>query len=404
MPSRPSSPHAATQAVSGGRAWWNPQAAYWLIRVGGFAVIVPLTLARTGSDHRLFVIAVLAVSGMLLALWGALDWRDRRAVSWPAWLRVATLGVLAAVGGTGAALGPARSVVWFAAMAAIAAGNDLSSGPAAAVTAIGVVGVEIGGLIFGFSVSTAVGWPLVLIVSLLAGRNRRDARIRAAQAAALVTRTRQAQSEQRRAAALEERSRIAREIHDVLAHSLAALGVQIETARSVLADTGDLAALSGLLEHASRLADDGLSETRQAIHALRADTPPLPGGLACLARGHEQHYHRPVALSVTGQACPVRPEANVALIRAAREALTNAARHAPGTAVTMNLDYASGQVTLTIANPAQPGPGVAADRGEDDSGSGYGLAGMRERLQLTGGTLTAGPDGGQWVVRAQVPL
>jgi signal transduction histidine kinase len=245
-----------------------------------------------------------------------------------------------------------------------------------------------------------VGWPLVLIISLLAGRNRRDARIRAAQAAALITRTRQAQNEQRRAAALEERSRIAREIHDVLAHSLAALGVQIETARSVLADTGDSAALAGLLEHARRLAEDGLSETRQAIHALRAGAPPLPGGLASLAGSHEQHYHHPVALSVTGQAGPVRPEANVALIRAAREALTNAARHAPGTAVTMNLDYAPGQVTLTIANPArpcEPGPAAAG------SGSGYGLTGMRERLQLTGGTLTAGPDGGQWIVRAQVP-
>jgi signal transduction histidine kinase len=382
------------------RARWNLQAAYWLIRVGGFAVIVPLTLARAGSGHRVFVIGVLAVSGLLLALWGVLDWRDRQAMPWPAWLRVAMLGALAAAGGTGAALSPARSVVWFAAMAAIAAGDDLPSGPAVAVTAIGVAGVEIGGLIFGLSASTAAGWPLVLVVSLLAGRNRRHARIRAAQAAALITRTRQAQSEQRRAAALEERSRIAREIHDVLAHSLAALRVQIETARSVLSDTTDLAALSGLLEHASRLADDGLGETRQAIHALRADTPPLPGGLASLARSHEQHYRRPVALSVTGQARIVRPQASVALVRAAREALTNAARHAPGTAVTMHLDYAPGQITVTITNPARsPGPGTAAD----GSGSGYGLAGMRERLHLAGGTLTAGPEGGQWVVRAQVP-
>jgi signal transduction histidine kinase len=397
---------AADRATAPGRrAWWHPRAAYWLIRVGGFAVIVPLTIARTGSGHLLFVIAVLAVVGVLLALWGVLDWRDRQAMPWPGWLRVAMLGVLAAGGGLAATWSPARSVVWFAALAAVAAGNDLPSAPAAAVTALGVLGVEAGGLVFGFSASAAVGWPLVLVVSLLAGRNRRDARIRAAQASALVTRTRQAQSEQRRAAALEERSRIAREIHDVLAHSLAALSVQIETARSVLADTGNPAALGGLLEQASHLADDGLSETRQAIHALRADTPPLPSGLADLARSHEQHYHRPVALSVTGQACPVRPEANVALIRAAREALTNAARHAPGTAVTMNLKYADGQVTLTVSNPAPfTGPGVVADGGEDGSGSGYGLAGMRERLQLAGGTLSAGPDSGRWIVRAQVPL
>jgi signal transduction histidine kinase len=225
-------------------------------------------------------------------------------------------------------------VVAFAIMAAIAAGNDLPSGLAAAVTAIGVLGIEVGGLIFGFSATNAVGLALVLVVSLLAGRNRRDARIRAAQAAALVTRTQQAQADQRRAAALEERTRIAREIHDVLAQSLSALGVQIEAARSVLSDTGDIGCATGLLEQASQLADAGLGETRQAIHALRADTPPLPGGIASLAESHEQQWHHPVVLSVTGQALPVRPEANIALIRAAREALTNAAKHATGAAVT----------------------------------------------------------------------
>jgi signal transduction histidine kinase len=386
-------------AAPAGRAAWNLPALYWLIRLGGFAIVVPLALARSGSAHRLFAVIVLVVSGALMALWCVLDWRDRRVRPWPAWVRVAVLGVLAAAGGTGGALSPARSVIWVSAMAAIAAGNDLPSGPAAAVTAIGVLGVEAGGLLFGFSASTAVGWPLVLVISLLAGRSRRDARIRAAQAAALVAWTRQAQSDQRQAAALEERSRIAREIHDVLAHSLSALGIQIETARSVLADTGDIAVASGLLEQASHLADDGLSETRQAVHALRADTPPLPGGLASLAGSHEQHYRHPVTLAVTGQACPIGLDANVALVRVAREALTNAARHAPGTAVIMTLDYTHGRVTLTISNPSpSPGPGVAADQG-----GGYGLAGMRERLQLIGGTLTAGRSGGQWVVRAEVP-
>jgi signal transduction histidine kinase len=396
---------AGRVTAPGNRAWWNLQALYWLIRVGGFAVVAPLALVRSGSDHRLFVIIVLAVSGMLLVLWGALDWREWHATPWPDWLRVAMLGALAAVGAVGSALSPARSVLAFPLMAAIAAGNDLPSGPAVAVTAIGIAGIEIGGVIFGFSASTAVGLPLTLVVSLLAGRNRRDARIRAAQAAALVAQTRQAQNEQRRAAALEERSRIARDIHDVLAHSLSALGIQIETAQSVLADTGDITAARSLLEQASSLADAGLIETRQAVHALRADTPPLPGGLASLAEGHEQHYHDPVALSVTGHACPVRPEVNVALIRVAREALTNAARHAPGSAVGMNLDYSSRQVSLTISNPSRsPASASAAGAGEDGSGSGYGLAGMRERLLLTGGTLTAGPSGGQWVVRAQVPL
>jgi signal transduction histidine kinase len=373
--------------------------------VGGFAAVAALTLTRTGGDKRLFSIAVLVASGLLIALWGLLDWRDRQEKSSPAWLRIAMLVLLAAVGGVGAAWGPARSVVAFPVMAAIAAGNELPYGPAAAVTAVGVLGIEAGGLAFGLSASTAIGLPLILVVCLLAGRNRRDNRIRTAQAAALIAQTEQTQNEQRRAAALEERSRIAREIHDVLAHSLSALGIQIETARSVLADTGDIAAASALLEQASQLADNGLSETRQAVHALRADTPPLPGGLASLADSHRQHYHCPVTLSVSGQACPIRPEANMALIRVAREALTNAARHAPGAAVSVNLGYAPGQVTLTVSNPApdsDSGPGSGSVRAEESSGGGYGLAGMRERLRLTGGSLTAGLADGQWVVRAQV--
>jgi signal transduction histidine kinase len=381
----------------GERAWWDPWAPYWLVRIAGLAVVVPLTLVRTGSGHRVFCVTILTIGGLLIALWAFLDWRDRQAMSDPVWPRAALLSVLAAAGGVGAAWSPAGSVIAFAVMAAIAAGNDLPTGLAVAVTTIGVLSVEVGGLIFGVTASTAAGWPLVLVVALLGGRNRRDARIRIAQAAALVTRTRQAQTEQRRAAALEERGRIAREIHDVLAHSLSALSVQIETARSVLADTGDITAADGLLEHASHLADYGLSEARQAIHALRADTPPLPGGLTNLAESHQQHYHCPVTLSVTGETRPTRPDVTVALIQAAREALTNAAKHAPGAAVTMNLDYTAEQVTLTIANPAP-------DPAGDSPGSGYGLVGMRERLQLTGGTLTAGPNDERWIVRAQAPL
>jgi signal transduction histidine kinase len=209
-----------------------------------------------------------------------------------------------------------------------------------------------------------------------------------------------------RAQLLSERARIAREIHDVVAHSLSALSVQIETARSLLADRGDIPAAICILEQAGHLADNGLSETRQAIHGLRADTPPLPASLAALADSHQRDHQRPVVLSITGQPWPIRPDTNVALIRAAQEALTNVARHAPNAAVTIGLAYTPTQITLTIANPAQL-PAVCAARGEGASrgslGGGFGLAGMRERLQLAGGLLTAGITLGEWVVRAQVP-
>jgi signal transduction histidine kinase len=216
------------------------------------------------------------------------------------------------------------------------------------------------------------------------------------------TATRGGERQHARAQVLGERARIAREIHDVLARSLGTLGIEIEAARSLLTVTGDIPAAISLLERASQLVDDGLSEAREAIFELRPDAPPLSDGLASLLGTHEEHYRRPVAVSVTGAVCTIRPDANMALISVAREALTNAARHAPGAAVTVHLDYTPTQVTLTLSNPASPPP--AAGDGKRASGTCYGLAGMRERLQLTGGTVSAGLSGGEWIVRAQVPL
>jgi signal transduction histidine kinase len=201
---------------------------------------------------------------------------------------------------------------------------------------------------------------------------------------------------------LSERARIAREIHDLLAHSLSALGVQIETARALLVDRADIPAAIGLLEHAGHLANDGLSETRQVIRALRSDTPPLSDGLADLTDRHQRNYGRPAVLSITGQPCPVRPDTTMALLRTAQEALTNAARHAPDSLVTISLDFTVTRITLTISNSV-PITAARVARGDDDSLGGFGLVGMGERLCLTGGTLTAGRVGDEWVVQAQVP-
>jgi signal transduction histidine kinase len=386
------------------RTWWTPLAAYWLVRITGFAIVAVVALAQIARGHRMFVITVLAISGALMIVWGVLDWRDQRARPWPAWPRMAMLCGLAAAGGAGAALSSARELVWFAVMAVLVAGNDLPSAPAVGVTAVGVLGIELGGLAFGFSASNSVGWPMALVVALLAGQNRRDGRIRSAQAATLIARTRQAESEQRRAAALEERSRVAREIHDVLAHSLSALRVQIETAQSVLTDTGDLEVLRGVLDRAGQLTQDGLTETKRAIHALRAGIPPLPDGLARLAANHEQDYHDAVDLVVTGQAGPMQPGITLTLLRVAREALTNAARHAPGASVTMTLAYTPACVTLTISNlVGSSAQNAHAGRRASSPAGCYGLAGMRERLQHADGTVTAGREGYQWIVRAQVP-
>src|SRR5262249_5048367 len=146
------------------------------------------------------------------------------------------------------------------------------------------------------------------------------------------------QAEQRRADLLDERARIAREIHDVLAHSLGALGIQIQAARSVLADRGDTATASDLLTAAQRMATEGLVGARRAINALRADTLPLDEELAKAASIYGDRYHVAISMRTDGTPRLVPPDATVALLRVAQEALVNAAKHAAGEPVRVLLE------------------------------------------------------------------
>jgi signal transduction histidine kinase len=235
---------------------------------------------------------------------------------------------------------------------------------------------------------TQLPWTAVLVAF---GLNRRQYEVQARQTEQLLEQTRLAQSEHARAATLEERGRIARELHDVLAHSLGALSVQLEVAEALLEERGDTAGALERVRRSRRLAVQGLTEARNAVAALRADAvPDLAQAVATLAEQHENDHGTAVRLSVTGVVARTDSGVTVALLNAAREALTNAARHAPGQAVELVLAYSDG-VRLSLRNKG-------ATRGE-----GFGLAGMRERLALVGGTLTAGPDGDDWLVVAEVP-
>jgi len=231
---------------------------------------------------------------------------------------------------------------------------------------------------------TQLLWTAVLVAF---GLNRRQYEVQARQTEQLLEQTRLAQSEHARAATLEERGRIARDLHDVLAHSLGALSVQLEVAEALLEERGDTAGALERVRRSRRLAVQGLTEARNAVAALRADAvPELPAALAGQAEQHEKDHGTAVQLTVTGHPRKLDSAVTVALLGAAREALTNAAKHAPGQTVEMRLDG----VRLSVRNK-----GVT-------SGEGFGLTGMRERLALVGGTLTAGPDGDDWLVVAEV--
>jgi signal transduction histidine kinase len=176
--------------------------------------------------------------------------------------------------------------------------------------------------------------------------------------------------------------------------------VQLEVAEALLADRGDLQGGLDGVRRSRRLAADGLVEARAAVAALRRDVLPLPDALGELAAAHgRDHLGDPPDLEVVGAPRPLRAAVEVALAGAAREALTNAARHAPGAALHMLVEFRPDAVAVAVRNES---PAVAPTPTEP-AVRGHGLTGMRERLALVGGRLTAGPDGGGWSVVAEVP-
>jgi len=243
-----------------------------------------------------------------------------------------------------------------------------------------------------------------LLGALLIGQNTRAYQLRAEQAAELLARSEQLRQEQARTAALDERTRIAREVHDVLAHSLGALGLQIQAARAVLTDSGDTPRAVELLDQARRMASDGLRDTRRAVHALRGDIPHLPEGLAEMSASHQRRHGAPVRFEVNGEPRPLSPDVGLAITRAAQEALVNTAKHAPCQPIEMQLDYTGSTTRLVVSNHlTEPGDSDLSPALTTVNG-GYGLAGMRERLLLLNGALSAGRKGSDWVVEATVPI
>jgi signal transduction histidine kinase len=374
-----------------------------MARAAGFVVVGAFTFtAKQGRGTQLDMeIAAFTLTGLLMAAWALSDRSARARAHWARWLPVA-LGVIAIACASASATASGGPLIALALMATLSAGSDISITAGWTVLAAGVLAIETGALAYRSGSWPVFGFPLMLLVALLVGRNRRAYRVQAEQAAALLAQVEQLRAEQHRVDVLDERTRIAREIHDVLAHSLGALALQIQVARAVLKDKDDRRQTLALLDEAQRMAKDGLSETRRAVHALRAGTPPLPEALAGLAAAHQLRHRAPVTLQVSGEPRPLTPEANLALTRTAQETLVNSAKHAPRAAVDLRLDYGDQQTVLTAMNEL-PDAVDAKTSGFESVNGGYGLTGMRERLLLLGGTLRAGADSGRWVVTAQVP-
>jgi signal transduction histidine kinase len=373
---------------------------FWLMRFAAYAVIGLLALVNPPHSHpqRAVQIACFSVIGVALLACVFFELTPRyRARGLPA-----ALSVMAVFGGLAAATsGSGQTLIVFAAIAAVAAGSDIEMPVPIVVALAGMIPIWIAGPFTNSTLGTLGGYPLLIMACLLWGRNRRSYRVQAEQAAALLEQAKRTQAEQRRADVLDERARIAREIHDVLAHSLGALGIQIQSAKAMLTDRGDIDHAVEALSTAQRIAADGLTETRRAVHALRVDTLPLSDELAGVVETHRQRYRVPVAFQTSGEVRPLPPDASLAMLRAGQEALVNAAKHAPGQQIAVHLDYTDTDVRLSVVNHTNGT--VVTDKKPGVTG-GYGLTGMRERLRLLNGTLQAGPRDNEWAVTAELPL
>ncbi|MFF4990864.1 sensor histidine kinase [Streptosporangium saharense] len=203
----------------------------------------------------------------------------------------------------------------------------------------------------------------------------------------------------REQAAMAERARIAREMHDIVAHSVSKIAVQAETAPYTL-DGLDERTRQEFAEIATS-ARTTLTEMRRLLGVLRADvvaapeTAPQPG-LARLPELLERHGGE-VDLDVVGEAFPVPQAVDISAYRIIQEALTNARVHAPGARVSIELAYRPALLALRITDNG-PGP-------SGDTGDGHGLVGMRERALALGGWFTAGPGpSGGFLIQVGLPL
>jgi signal transduction histidine kinase len=203
-------------------------------------------------------------------------------------------------------------------------------------------------------------------------------------------------------AEMTERARIARELHDVVAHHVSAIAVQAETAR--LTTEGMPEEGKAQLEAIGDTARDALGEMRRVLGVLRsddeaeADRAPQPG----LARLDElvdtaRASGTDVRLTLSGRVVPLPQGVDLCAYRILQEALTNARRHAPGATVDVEIVYDDETLRLRVRDD---GPGPSSEQPD-----GHGLLGMRERAIMVGGTLTVGPaEGGGFEVAAELPI
>jgi signal transduction histidine kinase len=282
------------------------------------------------------------------------------------------------------------------------AGAELDPPRAWLGLALSVVPFWIGFALIGGGVSDFIAVSVLYGGSFIVGQTLRDRHRRNAELGERARRAEEARRTEAARAVSEERARIARELHDIVSHSISVITLQTQAVRRRLQpehvrEIRDLRAV----ESTARLA---MAEMRRLFGVLRADgerpaLEPQPGldqldGLVADARAAGV----PVEVAVEGEPVPLPPGLDLAAFRVIQEALTNVRKHAPGGCATVRLRYEDTDVEVSVENTG----GVTSQR--PDHG-GLGLVGMRERVVLYGGSLEAGVQpGGGFTVRARLPF
>jgi signal transduction histidine kinase len=336
-----------------------------------FAIVitVPLVFRRQAPGVVVGIIAVATVAWALHA-----NTPETGGMPFPS---VLLAGFSVACYARKAVVAVAGGLALFAAMLIALESEYYSEGPASAHN-VAILSLFLGG-------AWAAGWLV---------------RQRAAQARRVVAES----DELARAAVSEERTRIARELHDVVAHSVSIIAVQAGAAEELLGHEPERAREH--LASVRRTAREAMSEMRRLLEVLRTDEPryaPQPG-LARLPDLLEdvRGAHVAVELIEQGERPHLPPGLDLVVFRVIQESLTNVRKHATGASARVLLRYAPNSLELEVTNTATP---AGADPAPSLNGAGHGLIGMRERVLLFGGRFEAAPNAdGSFRVHATLPL
>jgi signal transduction histidine kinase len=375
-----------------------------LIRLAGLALIswTVFNASRdpAGTAGRGLVVSVL----LAVAVASCLAWILRpgvdRGITPDVYAQAVAGGLL-----VGACPGSAASAFVF--VAVVIAGLRVELARAVPVAVAGTLAVAVSVLVYDGGALGLLAYALGFAVALLGASNGRQSRVRAEQAELLLAQTQRSHEEQLRSARLEESTRIAREIHDVLAHALAGLTIQLEATSALLAQGADRDTVLARIERAHELAREGLRETRRAVGALRGDpVVSAPAGIEALVADYRAAGDAAVNLEIDGDQARLAGETGDAVVRVVQEALTNVRKHAPGAdvRVAVHAGERPGDDVVVVVDDRPCG-----ERADDAasalaaSGGGYGLRGMRERARVLGGTLSAGAADDGWRVELRLP-